>query len=278
MTNILTTAKTPQKEAGFTLIELSIVLVIIGLIVGGVLVGQDLIRAAEVRAQVSQIEKFNTAVNTFRGKFNAIPGDMALATASQFGFTTGTSCDGTSGKRDGNGLVEAGAATSTTNVQGIAGYESSMIYQDLSSSTGGNLIEGSVTGVTCASTTLASTGIASNFPAAKIGRSQYISVYNYLGNNWWGLFGFASITAGATTTPTTPMSVIQAYNIDKKMDDGIAATGNVVASYISGSAWTAAPNAAVANTTTCYESTTNTYNIGQNNGAGSYCGLGFRFQ
>ena len=37
-----------QPQAGFTLIELSIVLVIIGLIVGGVLVGQDLIKAAEI--------------------------------------------------------------------------------------------------------------------------------------------------------------------------------------------------------------------------------------
>jgi prepilin-type N-terminal cleavage/methylation domain-containing protein len=46
--------------AGFTLIELSIVLVIIGLIVGGVLVGQDLVKAAGVRATISQIEKFNT--------------------------------------------------------------------------------------------------------------------------------------------------------------------------------------------------------------------------
>ncbi|MBY0407531.1 MAG: prepilin-type N-terminal cleavage/methylation domain-containing protein [Rickettsiales bacterium] len=39
---------TETQEQGFTLIELSIVLVIIGLIVGGVLVGQDLIRAAEI--------------------------------------------------------------------------------------------------------------------------------------------------------------------------------------------------------------------------------------
>lgn len=46
-----------KNQSGFTLIELSIVLVIIGLIVGGVLVGRDLIKAAEVRAQVSQIEK-----------------------------------------------------------------------------------------------------------------------------------------------------------------------------------------------------------------------------
>jgi prepilin-type N-terminal cleavage/methylation domain-containing protein len=51
-----------KSATGFTLIEMSIVLVIIGLIVGGVLVGQDLIRAAYIRAQITQIEKFNTAV------------------------------------------------------------------------------------------------------------------------------------------------------------------------------------------------------------------------
>src|ERR1700753_1576823 len=91
---------------GFTLIELSIVLVIIGLIVGGILVGQDLIKAAEVRAQISQIEKFNTAVNTFRGKFGALPGDLPPAVANQYGFVVGASCVGGWGQRDGNGLID----------------------------------------------------------------------------------------------------------------------------------------------------------------------------
>jgi prepilin-type N-terminal cleavage/methylation domain-containing protein len=88
---------------GFTLIELSIVLVIIGLIVGGVLVGQDLIRAAEVRAQITQIEKFNTAVNTFHGKFGALPGDMDALTAANFGFTARGLY---AGEGDGNGIIE----------------------------------------------------------------------------------------------------------------------------------------------------------------------------
>src|ERR1700733_13388871 len=96
-----------QRESGFTLIELSVVLVIIGLIVGGILVGQDLIKAAETRAQITQIEKYNQAVNTFRSKFGAIPGDMAVSTANQFGFTVGGGCDGSAaGKRDGNGLID----------------------------------------------------------------------------------------------------------------------------------------------------------------------------
>jgi len=55
-----------HTAAGFTLVELSIVLVIIGLIAGGILVGQDMIEAATVRAQISQIEKYETAANAFR--------------------------------------------------------------------------------------------------------------------------------------------------------------------------------------------------------------------
>src|ERR1700685_2222580 len=74
-------------RGGFTLIEMSIVLVVIGLVVGGVLVGQDLIRAAYIRAQISQIEKFNTAVNTFYGKYQALPGDIGATSAAQAGLT-----------------------------------------------------------------------------------------------------------------------------------------------------------------------------------------------
>ena len=70
-----------NSQLGFTLIELSIVLVIIGLIVGGVIVGQALIKASEVRAQVSQIEQINSSVNTFKLKYNCLPGDCASATA-----------------------------------------------------------------------------------------------------------------------------------------------------------------------------------------------------
>ena len=77
-------------NGGFTLLEMSIVLVVIGLIVGGVLVGRDLISAAYTRAQISQIEKFNTAVNTFYGKYQALPGDMNNSVASTFGFSAST--------------------------------------------------------------------------------------------------------------------------------------------------------------------------------------------
>ena len=74
-------------RVGFTLIEVSIVLVIIGLLAGGVLVGRDLIEAAKIRQQITQIEQFKAAVNTFRAKYNALPGDLLFTQATAFGFT-----------------------------------------------------------------------------------------------------------------------------------------------------------------------------------------------
>ncbi len=75
---------------GFTLIELSIVLVIIGLLVGGVLVGKDLIKSAEIRAQIKQIDEFKTATNAFKTKYGYLPGDMPPSETAQLGFFTFT--------------------------------------------------------------------------------------------------------------------------------------------------------------------------------------------
>ena len=68
----------PNKKA-FSLVELSIVLVILGLLVGGILSGQSLIRAAQLRSVTADYTRFVTAVNTFRDKYFALPGDMTNA-------------------------------------------------------------------------------------------------------------------------------------------------------------------------------------------------------
>ncbi len=69
------------NRQGFTLLELSIVLVIIGLIIGGITVGADMIRSAELSSVASDFTKYRTSINTFRLKYNALPGDMKNATA-----------------------------------------------------------------------------------------------------------------------------------------------------------------------------------------------------
>lgn len=79
---------------GFTLVELSIVLVIVGLLIGGVMVGKDLMSAAGNRAYISQLQKYSTATNAFKLKYDCLPGDCSSATAI-----------GLANNGDGNGFV-----------------------------------------------------------------------------------------------------------------------------------------------------------------------------
>lgn len=82
----------------FTLLELSIVLVIIGLIVGGVVAGQELIRNAELNAIGSDVNRIRTAVNNYRFKYNALPGDHDQAAAYWPSSTSG----------NGDGVIQSG--------------------------------------------------------------------------------------------------------------------------------------------------------------------------
>lgn len=74
-----------MRNQGFTLIEFSIVLVITGLLIAGVLVGRDLISASETRRAVAAMEGFQSAVNTFKIKYRCIPGDCANAQELELG-------------------------------------------------------------------------------------------------------------------------------------------------------------------------------------------------
>jgi len=63
-------------KKGFTLVELSIVLIIIGLLVGGILVGQSLINSAKVQKTVKELSAFDAATRLFASKYkNQMPGD-----------------------------------------------------------------------------------------------------------------------------------------------------------------------------------------------------------
>lgn len=83
-----------MRHYGFSLVELSIVLVIVGLLVGGVLAGKSLIRAAEIRGVVMEADKYKTSWFAFRDRYLALPGDMTNAT-SFWGIAAGTGSDTT---------------------------------------------------------------------------------------------------------------------------------------------------------------------------------------
>ena len=67
---------TMKSQAGFTLVELAIVMIIIGLLIGGVLKGQQLITNAQVAAQVAQFKAIDAAATSFRDMYAGVPGDI----------------------------------------------------------------------------------------------------------------------------------------------------------------------------------------------------------
>jgi len=70
-----------KQQSGFTLIEIAIVLVIIGLLLGGVLKGQELITAARVRNLISNQDGIKAAYFGFLDRYRALPGDYSQANA-----------------------------------------------------------------------------------------------------------------------------------------------------------------------------------------------------
>ncbi len=82
-----------KKQSGFTLIELAIVLVIIGLLLGGVLRGQELINSAKVKNMVTDLKNVQVYIYTYQDKFKALPGDDKAAT-THVGATNNGDGDG----------------------------------------------------------------------------------------------------------------------------------------------------------------------------------------
>jgi prepilin-type N-terminal cleavage/methylation domain-containing protein len=90
-----------KKQSGFTLIELAIVLVIIGLLLGGVLKGQELINSAKVKNLVADFKNVPVYIYGYQDKFKALPGDDTLA-QTHLGSTATNSISTTLGFIDGS--------------------------------------------------------------------------------------------------------------------------------------------------------------------------------
>jgi prepilin-type N-terminal cleavage/methylation domain-containing protein len=232
-----------SNNKGFTLIELSVVLVIIGLIVGGVLVGRDLIRAAQIRSTLSQIEGYNSAVNTFRNKYLGIPGDLKYTDAAGFGFYTITWAPyiGYLGYGDGDGLIRSGNGA-TPNNRTYLGGEPFMFWRHLSEA---GLVNGRYgAGLNISAEASGTTGLdAMNtyIPGAKLTGSTIAVGSPLNGTNYFLLTKVTSIIGvGAFGTSENPITASEAYLMDSKIDDGLPGTGVVFA--IDGSGTTLASN------------------------------------
>src|SRR5476651_1832312 len=79
------------RQTGFTLVEIAIVLVIIGLLLGGILKGQEMITQAKIKNVVNDFNGITAAMNSYQDRYRALPGDELNASAR---WTTGSVVSG----------------------------------------------------------------------------------------------------------------------------------------------------------------------------------------
>jgi prepilin-type N-terminal cleavage/methylation domain-containing protein len=249
--NLPTTNHKLQTNAGFTLVELAIVIIIVGLLVGGVLQGQELINQAKIRSQIKQLANIEAQHNIFKSKYNCIAGDCINA-QTFFGATDKNGYAIRNGDGDNlvRSIVGAGTPFASNNCSQGAIYGSELPQYWLQINDAGlgsyssdgnsnNLRTGypetatsSEVGalVTCFSTAGSGfSGVIAKNPALSINNVAAIGVEK---NNTNNTNRVVYITGLANWTPTyhpegykLGISVELINQIDIKIDDGLAISG-----------------------------------------------------
>jgi prepilin-type N-terminal cleavage/methylation domain-containing protein len=181
-----------SQQSGFTLVEIAIVLVIIGLLLGGILKGQELINSARVKNIANDFRVIPTYIYAYQDKFRTLPGDDAAVANHVNGGTPGT------GGTLGNGLIEG-----AWNADETSAVESNIFWQHVRLA---NLAAGPTT---------PATGFA---PVNAVGGRVGVSSAN------------APYITGMTGTYQVCSTGIQGSfvrQLDIQMDDGNTATGSM---------------------------------------------------
>jgi prepilin-type N-terminal cleavage/methylation domain-containing protein len=221
---------TRLAQAGFTLVEMAIVMVIIGLITGATFVGFDMKRASEIRAVTNERGQIVSAVSAFRQKYLALPGDMRNATtywgaahATPATCQTTSSTDALTCNGDNNKKIGDAAATY---------YEIFRFWQQLANA---ELIKGNFTGIAGSGGTLHHVR-GSNSLASYVSNLTWEvrNLDSFVGDaTWFALDYDNALVIGKQTATGEPetgggFTPEEVLGIDKKMDDGGAGTGMLV--------------------------------------------------
>lgn len=218
---------------GFSLVELSIVLVILGLLTGGILSGQSLIRAAELRSLTTQTSQYIAAVHTFRDRYQGLPGDMRNA-VKFWGAQAGTSTDGYDATCAGLTTAATGTATCNGDGNGMIGHSSTTYYERFrfwQHMANAGLVEGTYSGIAGPNTEGRQALVGTNVPSARLSSVGYYALYVGNSSVFFAPINANIITVGSATINwtlgSTRLKPEEVWNIDTKIDDGRPAYGRI---------------------------------------------------
>jgi len=220
------------KNKGFTLLELSMVLIVMAILVAGIFQGKALFHAAELREIMGDFDRYSKAIKEFQDKYQALPGDMNNAETI---WGSDTACPNTTTNTtpkiltcNGNGNGRIGASSTEGVIDTTYSYEWFRAWQQMSNA---GLVEGKFTGVK-ESATDGDAGPGVNVPKAKTSAKSGWTLYHFLkkttdadlwGDQYGHMLSFGGNTSSITDNPV--LSPTDALSIDQKLDDGMPATG-----------------------------------------------------
>ena len=251
--------KSKAQKKAFSLIELSIVLIIIGLLVAGVTGGASLVKNATLRSVMSEARGYQTAVNGFFERFQALPGDYSTLIGGTFAANIGNTTNATGVVGNANGQIEyfasATAATAANRLEGNIAWQQlkNAAFIDASFTPGMADTVGGATTISTGANPYVLTPSSTALPTATAGSGGIPA--SKIANGGWAFDFVTFYAAGPSTTPSAqnvviltgavaapaiaativsqsmqPTAVVipvDALSIDTKTDDGLPRSGKV---------------------------------------------------
>lgn len=204
-----------HAQAGFTLVELGIVLIIVGILSAGVLFGQDMIRRAEVQSIIIEARTYQTAAENFRSQYGALPGDKFDAASTWATATNG----------DGDGIIDTPTIFPNSAAEPWQFWLHLQLDNELPIRVTGTNDGGPgfiwTPGVNVPPSKVESVGWFVGFNL----RAYTQAAYDFNTNHF-----FVASIPGDNIAPFQPfLTPGETLSIDTKVDDAEPATGNVVA-------------------------------------------------
>lgn len=223
-----------SRSTGFTLVEMALVLTIIGIVMGGIVAGRNVLESSRLRQVGIDAQRYMAATKSFQEKYAYLPGDFPTA-ETEWGTDTGAcpadtlnhpkqreTCNG-----NGNGMIGSGYGASF-----VANSEPFRFWQHLS---GASLVEGSYTGVSGSINNDYTVAPGTNSPLTQIKGGGwyvgYVGPKNATADFYNGEYGHVLYFMDSTSYVTAPyepqLSTAQAKKLDEKLDDGLPAMGTL---------------------------------------------------